>query len=196
MKKKIKKYLLSKNKHEYSNLDQLLEMYLNNEIKYLLSNYEGVNIYPSICNVKGKLEKTIQICFNYHNIYVGIDFFEDKYNLVIYPSGISVNDLEKLFIDYEYPDDFTLQKLIKDIDFQIKNHSKLRDTTLIKKKKRIYSLISTISFLFSLFINGLLLLNYFITQKDIVLNMWWGVCTIIIPLIVWFVFDIKTKRLK
>ncbi len=195
MKKKIEKYLLSKNKHEYSILDQLLGMYLNNEIKHLLSNYEGVNIYPSICKVKGELEKTIQICFNYHNICVVIDFFEDKYSLVIYPSGISVNELEKIFIDYEYPEDFTLQKLIENIDGQIKNHSKLRDTTLTKKKK-IYSLISTISFLFPFVINVLVLLNYFINQKDIVLNMWWGVCTIIIPLIVWFVFDIKSKRLK
>ncbi len=196
MKKKIKKYLLSKNKHEYSNLDQLLEIYLNNEIKYLLSNYERVNIYPSICKVKGKLEKTIQICFNYHNIYVVIDFFEDKYNLVIYPSGISVDDLEKLFIDYEYPDDFTLQKLIKNIDSQIKNHSKLRDTTLMKKKKKIFSLIAWVSLCLPIIVFGSLGIYCVVTESSLKIDKWWAIFLILIPLVVWFVFDIKAKRLK
>ncbi len=57
MNKKIEKYLLAKNKYEYSNLDQLLEMYLNDEINSILSNYEGVSIYPSICKIKGRLKK-------------------------------------------------------------------------------------------------------------------------------------------
>mgnify|MGYP003300866066 FL=1 len=74
--------------------------------------------------------------YNYHNIYVIIDFFEDKYNVVVYHAGINAEDLEKLYIDYEYPNDFNLEKLIKEIDEKIKNHPKLKDTTLIEKKKR------------------------------------------------------------
>ncbi len=196
MKKKVKKYLLSKNKHEYTNLDKLFEMYLNDEIKCILYNYEGVSIYPNICKIKGKLEKTIQVCFNCHNIYAIIDFFEDKYNVVIYPSGISVEKFESLFVDYEYPDDFTLQKLIKDIDRQIKNHSKLRDTTLIKKKTKKYLIISWICLSLPILICGGIGLYCAITKNVVKGNIWWGIFFIIIPLITSFIFDLKAKKIK
>ena len=133
MRRKIKSYLNSKDKNEYSNLDILFELYLRGYIKKLLSKYVGVGVYPTI----NKLGKTIQLNYNYHNIYVIIDFFEDKYNVVVYHAGINAEDLEKLYIDYEYPNDLNLEKLIKEIDEKIKNHPKLKDTTLIEKKKKI-----------------------------------------------------------
>ena len=131
MKRKIENYLNSKDKNEYSNLDRIFEAYIREDIKKLLSKYDGVIISPII----NKLGKTIQLNYNYHNIYVIIDFFEDKYNVVVYHAGINAEDLEKLFIDYEYPNDFNLEKLIKEIDEKIRNHPKLKDTTLIEKKK-------------------------------------------------------------
>ena len=132
MKRKIENYLNSKDKNEYSNLDRIFELYLSGDIKKLLSKYAGVGVYPTM----NKLGKTIQLNYNYHNIYVIIDFFEDKYNVVVYHDGINANDLEKLFIDYDYQEDFNLEKLIKEIDEKIKNHPKLKDTTLKEKKKR------------------------------------------------------------
>lgn len=112
MKRKIENYLNSKNKNEYSNLDKIFDLYLSGNIKKLLSKYAGVGVYPTI----NKLGKTIQFNYNYHNIYVIIDFFEDKYDVVVYHTGINVENLEKLFIDYDYQKDFNLEKLIKEID--------------------------------------------------------------------------------
>lgn len=131
MKKRLKKYLETKQKSTYNNLDRIIEMYLNGEIKRLLSKYSGVRISPSFYEDS----KTIQLSYNFNNIYVVIDFFDNKYNVAVFPSGISLEDLEKLFIDYDYQDDFNLENLIKEIDTKIKGHPKLRDTTLIKKKK-------------------------------------------------------------
>ena len=65
---------------------------MSGDIKKLLSKYAGVGVYPTM----NKLGKTIQLNYNYHNIYVIIDFFEDKYNVVVYHDGINANDLEKL----------------------------------------------------------------------------------------------------
>lgn len=169
MKRKIENYLNSKDKIEYSNLDRIFELYLSGDIKKLLSKYAGVGIYPTI----NKLGKTIQLNYNYHNIYVIIDFFEDKYNVVIYHAGINADELEKLFIDYDYQNNFSLEKLINEIDIKIKNHPKLKDITLIEKKKKIYSVIAWISLCLPIIICGSIALYCIITEKSVKVNMWW-----------------------
>ena len=179
MKRKIENYLNSKDKIEYSNLDRIFELYLSGDIKKLLSKYAGVGIYPTI-----------------NNIYVIIDFFEDKYNVVIYHAGINADELEKLFIDYDYQTNFSLEKLINEIDIKIKNHPKLKDITLIEKKKKIYSIIAWISLCLPIIICGSIALYCIIMEKSVKVNMWWGIFFIVIPLIVWFIFYIKSKRLK
>ena len=192
MKRKIEKYLNSKDENEYSNLDRIFELYLSGDIKKLLSKYVGVGVYPTI----NKLGKTIQLNYNYHNIYVIIDFFEDKYNVVVYHAGINAEDLEKLFIDYEYPNDFDLEKLIKKIDEKIKNHPKLKDTTLIEKKKKIYTLIAWINWSFPILVCGCIAIYGFTNDKTIKVDQIWAILFIALPLIIGCIFDIKSKRLK
>lgn len=190
MKRKIENYLNSKDKNEYSNLDKIFELYLSGDIKKLLSKYAGVGVYPTM----NKLGKTIQLNYNYHNIYVIIDFFEDKYNVVVYHDGINANDLEKLFIDYDYQEDFNLEKLIKEIDEKIKNHPKLKDTTLIEKKKKTYFIIALISFCIPIIFLVVMTLYCFITGKSVQGNVYWLIFLIVIPLIVWLIFDKKSKN--
>ena len=192
MKRKIENYLNSKDKNEYSNLDRLFEAYISEDIKKLLSKYDGVIISPII----NKLGKTIQLNYNYHNIYVIIDFFEDKYNVVVYHAGINVEDLEKLFIDYEYPNDFNLEKLIKEIDEKIRNHPKLKDTTLIEKKKKIYILIAWINWCFPILVCGGIAIYGFTNDKTIKVDPIWAILFIALPLIIGCIFDVKSKRLK
>lgn len=192
MKKRLKKYIETKEKSTYNNLDRIIEMYLNGEIKRLLSKYSGVRIYPSFYEDS----KTIQLNYNFNNIYVVIDFFDNKYNVVVFHSGINLEDLEKLFIDYDYQDDFDLENLIKEVDTKIKGHPKLKDITLIKEKKRIYSLIKMINFGVSTIVWGSLALYVLITNKPVQLNVWWAILFIAVPLIVWFIFDKKLKHIK
>ena len=192
MKRKIENYLNSKDKNEYTNLDRIFELYLSGDIKKLLSKYVGVGVYPTI----NKLGKTIQLNYNYHNIYVIIDFFEDKYNVVVYHAGINAEDLEKLFIDYEYPNDFDLEKLIKKIDEKIKNHPKLKDTTLIEKKKKIYTLIAWINWSFPILVCGCIAIYGFTNDKTIKVDQIWAILFIALPLIIGCIFDVKSKRLK
>ena len=177
MKNKIKNYLLSKNKNEFTPLDKIFELYLNGSIKELLEKYEGVGIYPTF----NKLGKEIQLEYNYNNIYVIIDFFDDKYNVVIYPAGISADDFEKLFVDYDYQEDFNLKKLIEEIDEKIKNHPKLKDTTSLKKKKKMYSLISMISLYLPITIWMCIGLYCIISTSSTQLNNWCGIFLIVLP---------------
>lgn len=193
MKRKIANYLNAKEKSEYDNLDKIFELYLNGSIKRLLSEYVGVGIYPTFNNGLGK---TIQINYNYHNIRVSIDFFEDKYNVVVYHAGINPDDLEKLFIDHDYQDDFDLESLINEVDKNIKNHPELKNTTLIEKKKKTYSLIAWISLCLPIIILGSIGLYCVITENSVKGNIWLVIFFVVIPLIVWFIFDVKSKRLK
>lgn len=191
MKRKIANYLNSKEKSEYDNLDKIFELYLNGNIKSILSKYVGVGIYPSF----NRLGKTIQLNYNYQNIYVIIDFFEDKYNVVVYYAGIK-EELEKLVTDYDYKNDFILEKVIEEIDIKIKNHPKLKDTTLIEKKKKIYSTIAWLSLSLPIVICGSIGLYCIITKNGVKGNVCWVIFFIVIPLIVWFIFYVKSKKLK
>lgn len=192
MKRKIENYLNSKDKKEYSNLDKIFELYLHGDIKKLLSKYSKVGIYPTI----NKLDKTIQLNYSYNNIYVIIDFFEDKYNVVIYHVGISNEEFEKLFTNYDYQDNFSLEKLINEIDTQIKNHPRLKDTSSLKKKKKIYFIIALISFCIPIIFLVLMTLYCFITGKSVQGNIYWLIFLIIIPLVVWLIFDKKSKKIN
>ena len=192
MKRKIETYLNSKDKNEYNNLDKIFELYLNGDIKKLLSKYFGVGIYPTV----NKLGKAIQLEYNYHNIHVIIDFFEDKYNMVIYHAGIFAEELEGLAIDRDYQDDFELRNLIKDIDKKIKSHPELKDITVLEKKKKIYTLIARISWCLPVLICGSIAIYGFANEKTIKVDQIWAILFIALPLIIGCFFDIKSKKLK
>lgn len=155
-----------------------------------MSDYSGVGIYPTF----NKLGKSIQLNYNYHNIYVAIDFLEDKYSVVIYNSGIEVEEVEKLFNEYDYRTDFSLEELINEIDMKIKNHPMLNDTTSIEKKKKLYSRIAWISLCVPFVIIGILAI-FLINKDSIQLNKWF-IIFLAVPVIIWLVFDAKSKRLK
>ena len=192
MKRKIENYLNSKIKEEYNNLDRIFELYLKGNIKKMLTKYVGVGIYPII----NKLGKTIQLNYNYHNIYVIIDFFENKYSVEIYHAGVSVNDLEKLSVDYDYQDGFNLEILLQEIDEKIKNHPKLKDTTSIEKKKKTYTLIKWVSWCFPILVCGGIAIYGFTNDKTIKVGPIWAILFIALPLIIGSIFDLKSKRLK
>ena len=147
----------------------------------MLSKYAGICIDPTF----NKLGKTIQINYNYHNIYVTIDFFEDKYNVVIYPAGTNVEEFEKLFVDYDYQNNFSLEELIKEIDKKIKNHPKLKDTTLIEKKKKIYSIIAWICWCFPTILCGCIAI---FSKKTVKVNLIWVIVFFGVTINCWMCF--------
>ena len=73
---------------------------------------------------------------------------------------------------------------------------KIKGYNFNKKKKKTYSLIAWISLCLPILFYGSIALYCVITENSIKGNMWWGIFFIVIPLIVWFIFDVKSKRLK
>lgn len=190
MKSKIRQYLLKKS--AFGNLDKILEMYATGELKQLLSGYEDVRIFPSL----SRGNKTVQVNYRFQNICVTLDFFESRYDYVIYPMGTSADDLEMLFTKNAYPENFGPELLINEIDVNIKNHPALKDISAAEKKRKIYSLLAGLSFCPP---TALIVCTtvYCLTTGNIVkLNVWWLICFIVIPLILWWVFDSKAKQMK
>ena len=188
---KIKKHLEFKKKR-YDNFDRILEMYLSGEIQKLLYKYADIAIDSTF----NKDSKTIQLNYRFNNINVIVDFYENNYNIVIYPLGIAIDDFEKLFVDYGYQEEFDLEKLIKEIDLKIRTHPELKDTTLSEKKKRIYSLIAWICWCAPIVICGSIATFGFIFEKTIKGDIWWGIFFIASPLIIGCIFDIISKRVE
>ncbi len=190
MKNKIIDYLKIKGVDNYNDLDNIYDMYASGIINKLLSHYENVHIYPSL----DKKNKTIQIHYSYNNINVGIDFFENDYDVVMYYSGITPKELDKLFVKYKYQKDFSLEYLIKKLDNQIKNHPKLKNMSKDQKKKKMYSMIAWINFSIPMVTMSLMALYVFITGNSIQAGPYFAFI-IFIPLLMWFIFDIKSRKL-
>ena len=88
----------------------------------------------------------------------------------------------------------SLEELINEIDMKIKNHPMLNDTTSIEKKKKLYSRIAWISLCVPFVIIGILAI-FLIYKDSIQLNKWF-IIFLAVPVIIWLVFDAKSKRLK
>ena len=73
-KKKLVKYLNSKDKSIYSNLDKIFLLYNSNEL-YKILKYNGatnIEFYPTI-NSK---DKSLQVYFNYYNMCASVEILE------------------------------------------------------------------------------------------------------------------------
>jgi len=190
MKKKIRKYLSTKKIESYSNIDNVFNMYLNDKIKGLLSEYDDVEMFPSL----SENNKEIQINFKYQNIVTTIDFWEEKYDYVIYPIGIDPYEIDKLFIDCNYSEGFDLETLFLKLNEKIRNHKDLRDISSEKRRKKKYRIISTICFFIPLIWIGVMALYVFISGDEIQLDFWWLLFLLIIPQVLWTIFDKKSVK--
>lgn len=178
-----------KDNPENVNLDKIFRLYSSEKVNKSLAKQLGAKVSSTI----DKLRDCVQLNYNYNEIFVTIDFFEDKYNVHV-QNAISEDVLDLLSINYE--EDLSLEKVISEINEKIKNHPKLKAVLLIEKKKKLYSTIAWISLCLSiLFLSGIALYSI-ITKDNAKGNIWWSLFFVVIPLIVWFVFDVKFKRLK
>lgn len=187
-KKQIKNYLLEKK--SYTCFDRVLEGYVNGKINNLLLDYNNVGIYYSL-----KQNKTIQLTYCKQNIYVIIDFFENNYSVAVYPKGVSIEKLEMLIENFEYSENFCIKQLIEEIDVKIKNHPELKNIVPVRRKSTVFSIIAWINFCLPIIVWISISIFCLVTEIKVSINPLLAICLTIIPLILWLVFDIKSKRL-
>ncbi len=171
-------------------LDRILLLHRNGEIKPLLSQYDSIGLYPA----RHADGRSMQIVYQYHNLCVTLDFLEDGYTLVIYPAGTPIAVLEALSVQCAYPEDFSLQLLVAEIDGKLKSHPALLDMTQAKKQKKLYALLARIFFWIPFLFFGPIALYCVVSGEAVQLNAWWWLCFLVIPLIAHCVFDYKALK--
>lgn len=194
MKHKITNYLSSKENDSYTQLDQILKMYIDGEIENELSKHEFHDI-EIFTGIKKRLGNTIQLNFKYYNLVCTIDFTDERYTYAIYPIGASFEEIENQFINCEYANDFSINNLIILIFNFMKENSNLRDNTKLKDMQKKYKTIANIFLLIPWVVIVPVSLYVLITKASIQLNQWF-LLIIIIPLFLWIIFDVKSKGSK
>lgn len=196
MNKKVAKYLNKKNNNNYTFLDKILSFYTSGQFEILLINNKATEIefFPSIEN-----KNSIQVYFNYYNLSAIIEFKEEYYEYCKYKPGCSPEELENSIIKEQYNDEFDIEifikSFIKTIDLD-DNCKKIKKSNIVKKgKKKLYSILSIVSLIMPWIILGIIALCSYIMQKDIKLNVWFGII-IVISIVFWAIFDEKSKKLK
>ena len=94
--------------------------------------------YPETVNIRGYKPST--------GVHIGqikkaLEMLKNaKKPLFLIGDGVNIShaneEFEKLFTNYDYQDNFNLEKLINEIDTQIKNYPRLKDTSSLKKRKK------------------------------------------------------------
>ena len=191
MKKRIGKYLSSKEAISYSQVDIILKMFVDGKIEKELEKYKfyDIEIFPSINKQYGN---TIQINFKLYNLVATIDFSEDGYEYNIYSIGCSFEQVRGNFIHCCYSEDFSVFDLFEQIlNLMLESPSLAKSTKLTINKK--YKTIASICFFVPCVAIGMLALYVILSKRAIALTPWF-LLVIVIPLVIWSVFDIKSKR--
>jgi hypothetical protein len=197
MNKRVLHYLNSKEESNYTFLDKILSFYAKEKFQNLLSNNDVTEIefFPSI----KKSGNSIQIYFNYYNLSAILEFNEEWYEYCKYKLCCSVEEMESSIIRVQYNDDFAIEIFIEEFIKSLNDDSQLikskNTNAKVKNKKKIYSIISIISLCIPILVIGILAIYSLVTDKAIDLNLWFSLI-IIIPLIIWSIFDVKSKRNK
>lgn len=193
MRHKADKYLASKPVSAYTKLDFIIKMYMEGKIEEILKQNNFYDFEISSC-IRKKHGNTIQLSFKYYNLVGSIDFKEDGYDYIVYPMDKKIKNIDDLFVEQMYSEDFSVDNLISSIYERMRSHSDLRDNTAERKKKRKYRFFSNICLWFPVFICGFIALYGKITETKVVGNIWWCFFLIILPLILWVIFDIKSQK--
>lgn len=184
-KKKILKYLNSKNINSYSNLDKILKQYIDGDIEKTLSkyNFSKIEIFVDILK-KGNF---MEIFLYYKNLTISIGITED---LIDYYLSDRQHIIRHNTICFN--EDFELNILIYNLYKEVTYCPQLIDASKVSKKTQITKKLSTIFLLIPISIIIIISIYVLFYKKTLDLNPWF-LLLIIIPIIFWFVLDVKSK---
>ena len=192
MKKKALEYLKSKQDNN-TFFDKVLYFYANEGLSNFLINNCATDIEISYSI---KEEKSLFVSFNYYNVFAVLYFKEEYYEYCVCKSGCSPQELEKNIIKKGYDDKFDIAIFIENFIKNIESNEmfeKIKNfNDVIQSRKKLYSIISIVSFLSPWIILGIIALLSHIMNQEIIINAWFGLI-IIASIVLGTIFEAKSR---
>lgn len=117
-KNRAKKYLRANNT-ENNQQTVLLSLYVNGQFEALLEehNFDLIEVFVD-GNQKLGLDLQVNLRVNNNNNNIGLDFFNDHYEVCSYLDGCNPEDIENSIVRYDYKD-FDIDVLLKKIKSEL-----------------------------------------------------------------------------
>ena len=192
------RYLSSKDMSTYTELDSVLSFYASGQFEetLLLSGATEIEFFPET----QKIEKSIQICFNYHNLSATLDFSENYYEHCVYLPNTSADEIERQVNRCQYEYAFNTEQCIQNLMEIIKSDARLKNTvkkrTSIIDKGKLYSIASVISFLAPFIIIGILAMYKELTGEEVSISSKFAAIIIIVSVAISGAFSGKSRLYK
>ena len=128
----------------------VLGFYITGKMRsFLLKQHiTKLEIFPSIRKGEGSL----QINFQYYNLYVILDFDEAGYEYSVYTKNGSASDLENSIVQQSYSSDFSIESFLDAFMRLLNSDAHLIKTNRTIEKNKLYKCISSICLGFSILI--------------------------------------------
>lgn len=137
----------------------------------------------------------MQLSFKNFNLACTIDFFNNSYEYIINKMDDSFDQVRDKFIDCAYEESFSFNELVHFIYGELKGHSSLKNDRQPVLKKKRYKMIANLCLNISITIIVWLAIYVFWT-KDTVNVKPSFILVLIIPIILWLIFDAKSVKQK
>ena len=166
------RYLSSKDMSTYTELDSVLSFYASGQFEetLLLSGATEIGFFP----VTQKIEKSIQVCFNYHNLSATLQFCENYYEYCVYLPNTSADEIERQVSRCQYEYAFNIEQCIQNFMQIIKSDARLKNTskerTTIVNKGRMCSIAAIISFLIPFIVIAILAMYKELSGKEVAIS--------------------------
>ncbi len=196
MKKKIVNYLASKNESNYSRLDSLFKLFIDETINKILLDYSLYDIRTRY-QISKKYGNGLELNFKYYNIICTVQFHETYYEYIIYKFPNKMDDLEfeENIKKFDYTRDFSFEKFLTSVFEIMKNHPELKDNTKSRKIKKVLRIISIVLTLLPIVIFIPFLCIYmFNKETTLQIDDWVFIVAVAVPLILGMFFNILAKK--
>ena len=116
MKRKIVKYLNSKDRTRYSKIDFIFEDYISGRLKQLFieKGFNQIELFYDIRRKKSR-ESGLTIDSRYKNWIIYLSFWETHYYQGIYKPHSTVEEIDSATEQFQYEDEFTIDKFLDNL---------------------------------------------------------------------------------
>lgn len=172
-------------------LTNVLAYYANGKFQALLlrQHVTKLEFFPSI----SKGEESLQISFQYYNLFVILEFDKKEYEYSIHTQNCSANQLEQSIVTKLYGTDFDVEVFFAAFFRLLKEDVRLIKSSQTIEKKKTYKMISSICFIITILIIAIPSVYVLITRDTIQLGPWF-LAAVLVPFTVSEIFDFLAAK--